>query len=340
MGNHAVTAVDLAKSVFEIAVSIQPGRVCERRRLPRSRFLTFFATRPTTTVVMEACGSSHHWARKLQELGHSVVLLPPSLVRPYVQRNKTDRTDAKGILEAYRNEEIQPVPIKSIYQQTLTSIHRARSAWVEARTARINTLRGLLRELGQFIPMGAKKVVPAVWLFLEDVDGGCPDGLRPVLARMCAEVRELEASIRDAEAQLERLAKDLPVVAQLRTIPGIGLITATALVAFVGDVRRFKNGRRLASYLGLTPKESSSGTRRRLGRISKQGDPYLRHLLIHGARSMLRAAATKKEPDRLRSWALSKAASRGKYKATVAVANKLARICWAVWARNTEYRAA
>ena len=161
MANHAVTAVDIAKSVFEIAVSIQPGRVRERRRLSRAKVLTFFATRPVTTIVMEACGSSHHWARELQNLGHRVVLLPPSLVRPYVQRNKTDRSDAKGILEAYRNEEINPVPIKSIYQQTLTSIHRARSAWVEARTARLNTLRGLLRELGMFIPLGAKKVVPA-----------------------------------------------------------------------------------------------------------------------------------------------------------------------------------
>jgi transposase len=338
VNNHAATAVDIAKSVFEVAVSIQPGRVSERRTLSRSKFLVFFASRPATTVVMEACGSSHHWARQLQQLGHRPVLLPPSLVNPYVVRNKTNRTDAKGILEAYRNEEIHPVPVKSIYQHTLMSLHRARSAWMRARTARINTVRGLLRELGVFLPTGAKKVVPLVHDYIGDAESDCPDALRPTLHAMCREIRDLETSIRDTEAQLERLARDLPIVAQLRSIPGIGLLTATALIAFVGDVRRFKNARRFASYLGLTPKEFSTGKKRRLGRISKQGNTYLRHLLIHGARSLLRAAATKKEPDHLRTWALAKAASRGPHKGATAVANKLARIVWAVWSKNDAYR--
>lgn len=338
MANHAVTSVDLGKSVFEIAVSLQPGRVSERKTLSRSKFLSFFANRPATTIVMEACGSAHYWARQLQLLGHEVVLLPPSLVRPYVRRNKTNRTDAKGILEAYRNEEIHPVPIKSVHQQTLTSLHRARAGWMRARTARINTVRGLLRELGVFLPAGAKKVVPAVYEYIGDADSDCPEPLRTVLERMCREIRDLEASIRDTEAQLERLAKDIPIVAQLRSIPGIGLLTATALVAFVGDIRRFKRARRFASYLGLTPKESSTGKTRRLGRISKQGNTYIRHLLIHGARSLMRAAATKKDPDRLRTWALAKAASRGPHKGATAVANKLARIAWAVWTGNTSYR--
>jgi transposase len=301
VSNHAVTAVDTAKSVFEVAVSIQPGRVSERRTLSRAKFLVFFATRPATTVVMEACGSSHHWGRPLQQLGHRVVLLPPSLVNPYVVRNKTNRTDAKGILEAYRNEEIHPVPVKSIYQHTLMSLHRARSAWMHARTARINTVRGLLRELGVFLPTGAKKVVPLVHEYIGDAESDCPEALRPTLHAMCREIRDLETSIRDTEVQLERLARDLPIVAQLRSIPGIGLLTATALLAFVGDVRRFKNARRFASYLGLTPKEFSTGKKRRLGRISKQGNTYLRHLLIHGARSLLRATATKKKTDHLRT---------------------------------------
>jgi transposase len=340
MANHAATAVDIAKSVFEVAVSFQPGRVRERKTLSRSKFLVFFATRPATTVVMEACGSSHNWARRLQELGHRAVLLPPGLVSPYVRRNKTNRTDAKGILEAYRNEEIHPVPIKSVYQQTLTSLHRARSAWMHARTARINTARGLLRELGVFLPAGAKKVVPLVYEYIGDAESDCPAALRPTLEAMCREIRGLEASIKDTEAQLEGLARDLPVVAQLRSVPGIGLLTATALVAFVGDIRRFKKARRFASYLGLTPKESSTGKKRRLGRISKQGNTYLRHLLIHGARSMMRAAKTKTEPDRLQAWALAKAASRGAHKAATAVANKLARIAWAVWTRSEAYRCA
>jgi transposase len=154
-----VTAVDIAKTVFEIAVSIQPGRVVERKTLRRDTFRLFFANRARTTIVMEACGSSHYWARELQELGHKVVLLPPSLVNPYVQRSKTNRTDAKGILEAHRNEEIHPVPIKSVFQHTLVSLHRGRPAWMQARTARINNLRGLLREVGVFIPVGAKNVV-------------------------------------------------------------------------------------------------------------------------------------------------------------------------------------
>jgi len=338
MANHAVTAVDIAKSVFEVAVSIQPGRVKEHKRLSRAKLLTFFATRPRTTVLMEACGSSHYWARQLQQLGHQVVLLPPSLVRPYRKRTKTDRADAKALLEAYRDEEIHPVPIKSIYQQTLTSLHRARSKWMQGRTATINTIRGLLRELGVFIPLGAKKVVPATYGYIGDAESDCPNAIRLVLANMCEEIGAYEKSIRDTEAQLERLAKDIPVVAHLRTIPGIGLLTATALVAFIGDARRFKNARRFASYLGLTPKENSSGGKRRLGRISKAGNPYLRHLLIHGARSMMRAATVKQELDRLRSWALAKAASRGPHKGAAAVANKLARTAWAVWTKNTPYR--
>lgn len=338
MANHAAISVDLGKTVFEIAVSLQPGRVRERKTLSRSKFLSFFANRPAATIVMEACGSSHYWARQLQALGHQVVLLPPSLVNPYVCRNKTNRTDAKGILEAYRNEEIHQVPIKSVHQQTITSLHRARASWMRARTARINTVRGLLRELGMFIPEGAKKVVPAVYEYIGDADSCCPEPLRAVLDRMCREIRDLEASIRETEAQLEQLAKEMPIVAQLRSIPGIGLLTATALVAFVGDIRRFKRARCFASYLGLTPKENSTGKARRLGRISKQGNSYLRHLLIHGARSLMRAATSKKDPDRLRTWALAKASSRGPHKAATAVANKMARIAWSVWVGNTSYR--
>jgi transposase len=287
---------------------------------------------------MEACGTSHFWARQFQRLGHRVVLLPPSLVRPYRKRTKTDKADAKALLEAYRDEEIHPVPIKSIHQQTLTQLHRARSKWIKGRTATINTLRGLLRELGVFIPVGAKKVVPLVYAYIADAESDCPGALRPVFASMCQEIRNYEKSIAETERQLELLAKEIPIVAQLRTIPGIGLITATALVAFVGDPRRFKNGRRFASYLGITPREHSSGGKRRLGRISKQGDSYLRHLLIHCARSMMRAATTKKDPDRLRAWALQKAASRGPHKGAAAVANKLARTVWAVWTKNTPYR--
>jgi transposase len=296
------------------------------------------AQQPKATVVMEACGSSHHWGRKLAALGHQVTLLPPHHVRPYVRGNKTDRTDAKGILEASRNADIHPVPVKSVAQQAITSLHRLRSGWMRERTARLNALRGLLRELGVFIPLGARQVVPTLWALIEDADSDVPDALRPIFAEACREVREIEARIKLVERQLEQTAQQLPVVALLQTIPGVGLLTASALVAFLGDIQRFPSARHLASYLGLTPREFSSGLKRRLGRISKRGDGYLRTLLIHGARSVL-LHARKAQPDRLRDWAHRLEATHAHNKAAVGVANKLARSVWAVWTRHEPYAA-
>lgn len=326
----------MAKSVFEIAVSDRPGRVSERHRLPRDAFLRFFAERQPAVVLMEACGSSHHWGRQLQALRHEVRLLPPHRTRPYVTGNKTDRSDAKGLLEADRNEQIQPVPVKSLNQQALSALHRLRSAWLAARTARINTVRGLLREFGFAIPLGAERV-PALQALLEDADSGLPDSVRPALDEARAEILELERRMRSVEHRLRALARQVPVVHKLRTIPGVGLITATALVAFVGDVGRFPSARHFASYLGLTPRERSSGLRRRLGAISKRGDVYLRMLLTHGARAVLWRAKSRKTPDRLRAWALRIEQQRGHNKAAIAWANKLARVVWAVWKRDVEF---
>lgn len=337
MENDTRIAVDLAKTVFEIAVSDRPGRVRRRERLPRTQFLNFFAQQQPATVVMEACGSAHYWGRRIERLGHRVVLLPPHHVRPYVRRNKTDRADAKGILEASRNEDIRPVPVKSVAQQVLTSLHRLRQGWMRERTARINALRGLLRELGVFIPAGARGVVPAVWALIEDADADVPDALRPFFAELCHEIRGIEARILLVEQQLAALSKQLPVVAQLLTIPGVGLLSATALLAFLGDIRRFPSARHLASYLGLTPREYSSGLKRYLGRISKRGDIYLRTLLIHGARSVLLHARSSR-PDRLREWAYKLSNTHVHNKAAVAVANKMARIVWAVWTRSQPYQ--
>lgn len=337
---HSTTiAVDLAKSVFEVAVSERPGKVSERHRLSRSQFSRFLADRAPATVVMEACGTAHFWGREAGSRGHRVVLLPPHAVRPYVLRNKTDGADAKGLLEAARNEAIRPVPVKSIDQHVLAGLHRMRSAWMATRTARLNTLRGLLRELGLSIPVGARQVVPQVWALVSDADSGIPDALRPVLAEAAREIGELEVRIRGVEQSLEAMSRTSDVALRLRTIPGVGLLTATALVAFVGDVARFPSGRHFASYLGLTPRESSSGQRRRLGAISKRGDPYLRMLLIHGARSVLLHAKKKVEGehDRLRAWALERESARGHNKAAVALANKMARIVWAVWRREEAF---
>jgi transposase len=300
-------AVDLAKSVFEVACSDRPGRVAARHRLARAQFARFVATTAPAIVVMEACGTAHYWGRQAQQHGHRVVLLAPHAVRPYVARNKTDRSDAKGLLEALRNEALRPVPVKSVAQQALTALHRLRSTWLATRTARLNTVHGLLREFGVTIPVGARHVRPAVAALLADPDSALP-------------------------------AAELPAVTSLRTIPGVGLLTATALVGFVGDAHRFPTARHFASYLGLTPREHSGGSRRRLGAISKRGDASLRMLLTHGARSVLcHANRPSARPHRLSQWALALAHRRGHNPAAIALANKLARIAWAVWTTDTPF---
>jgi transposase len=287
---------------------------------------------------MEACSSAHFWARKIRQLGHTVILLPPHLVRRYRgHAKKTDRADAKALLEAFRNEEVLPVPVKSTDQQALAALHRLRSRWMSTRTARLNTLRGLLREFGLVIPVGARNVRPQVRVWVNDGDSAIPEVLRPVLMEACEELGELETRIRSVEKRLAAVAKQVPGVARLLSVPGIGLLTATALVAFVGNATRFPSGRRFASYLGLTPREFSSGCIRRLGRISKRGDVYLRTLLIHGARSVLGAAKRNKRPCRLRAWSLELERRSGHNVAAVALANKLARIAWAVWSRDKDY---
>ena len=339
MTENTTVAVDLAKSVFEIAVSPRAGRISERHRLSRAALLRWFARRRPCRVLLEACGSAHFWARELERLGHRPVLLPAQHVRRYRPRNKTDRADTKALLEAYRNEEIHPVPIKSPAQQELAALHRLRATWLSARTARINTLRGFLREQGTVISTGARYVVPRALELAGDADSGLSETLRFALFELAGEIREHERRVEDIERRLAALAQSNALALRLRTVPGIGLITATALAGFVGDLRRFGSGRRFASYLGLTPREHSSGSIRRLGAISKRGDAYLRMLLIHGARALLAAAPKAKRPDRVRTWALELAIRVGHNKATVALANKLARYAWAVATHEEDFTA-
>ena len=199
--------------------------------------------------------------------------MPPAYVRPYVWRDKTDRADVKGLLEASRNSAIRPVPVKTVSQQGLTGLHRVRSAWQGTRIARINTMRGILREFGLTIPVGAARVVPQVHRFIEDAEIEIPAPIREVLHAMCIEVGELENRIRGVERQLKALSRQTAPIEPLQTIPGVGLLTSTALVGFVGDMQRFSSSRQFASYLGLTPREHSSGLRRRLGGISKEVVP-------------------------------------------------------------------
>lgn len=337
MEHPTTIAVDLAKSVFEIAVSTEPGRVCQRRRLTRRQMAAFFANRPPATVLMEACGTAHYWGRLLRNFGHRVLLLPAQHVCRYRLRDKTDAADVLALLEAHRNEKIVPVPVKDLPQQAIAALHRIRSGWIATRTARLNGVRGLLRELGINIPLGAKLVLPRLAQALSDPEGSIPESLHPFLLAAAAQIRTLEQNIQQVDRQLETLSRSLPAAASLRSVPGIGLLTSTALIASVGDPSRFRSGRRLSSCLGLVPREHSSGSSRHLGSITKRGDPYLRTLLTHGARSVLWAARHDKNPDALRRWALALEKRRGHNRATIALANKLARIAWAVWSKNTLY---
>jgi transposase len=333
--------VDLAKTVFEVAIADRLWHIGARHRFNRRQFTHFLATTSPTHVVMEACGTAHYWGRFAQEHGHTVTLLPPAYVRPYVRRNKTDRTDAEALLEATRSGQIPSVPVKGVRQQTLVALHRIREQWMSTRTARINTIRGILREQGLLLPAGAGPALRAIPAILEDAETSLASSLCHMISLIATEVRQLEDRIGALERELRALADADLVATRLREIPGIGLLTATALVGTVGHIHAFRRARQFASWLGLTPREYSSGVRRRLGGISKRGDVYLRCLLTHGARAVLHAAhrrATAQEPlTRLHQWALTVQARRGHNKATIAVANKLGRIVWAVWTRDVEF---
>jgi len=339
---HATTVgVDLAKTRFEIAVADQQFRIQRRERLTRNQFCRFFANCPPSLIVMEACGSAHYWARTLSSSGHEVQLLPPQYVRAYVRRNKTDAADAAALIEAARCAAIRCVPVKTVDQQLVQQFHRLRTQWMTTRTARINYLRGCLREFGINFPLGAVRGLLAVREALRTGDNGFPDALRPWVLETLEEIAGLERRIKAVEDQLEDVLREDVVMWNLRRIPGIGLLSATALRVAVIDVHRFPTGRHLASWIGLTARECSSGERRRLGRISKRGDPYLRTLMIHGARAVLvsaqRTAKAGLPRDRLRQWALQTQARCGHNKATVALANKLARIVWATWYHDRRF---
>lgn len=340
---HATTvAVDLAKSVFQVAVADDNWKVVEQHRLTRLQFQRWFQNRNVRLVIMEACGSAHHWARWLSGQGIEVRLLPAAYIRAYVKRNKTDAADACALLEAARCADIEPVRIKSVEQQALQGLHRIRSLWMSTRTSRINALRGFCREFGLAVPQGARTGVEAISRVLADPNSPVPLLVRGSMKLLIEEIRMLEARIAGLEKELSELAKQSLACMLLLSIPGIGLLTATAMVAATsGNVAHFKDARHFASWFGLTPKEYSSGSTRRIGRISKRGDRYLRMLLTHGARSVLRMASLAfqagRKLDGLRVWAVSVQGRTNHNKATCALANKLSRICYAVLRDGTPY---
>jgi transposase len=294
-----------------------------------------FSPTPPCRIVMEACSTAHYWARTFQAQGHEVKLLPPQHVRPYVRRNKTDRADAAALLEADCCGALLPVPVKTVDPQGLQDLHRVRSAWMATHTDRINTTRGLLREFGLDLPQGPTAVLTQVPTWLADEESPIPPALRLALTELMAEIRTLNTRIAAIEQQLREQAKSRPDVQRLMAVLGIGLLIATALVAAVGAMEAFRDGRHLAAWLGPTPRESSSSQRRCLGGISKRGDRYLRMLFIHGARAALLAAANpvragNKPLTRLQRWAVDLAARVGHNKAACALANKQVRIAFAV----------
>lgn len=340
--NATTVAVDLAKNVFQLALADSSWRVIETQRLTRTQFERFFANRAVSLVIMEACGSAHHLARWLAGQGIEARLLPAAYVRAYVKRNKTDAADAAALLEAARTADIVPVKVKSVEQQALQSLHRTRSLWMATRTSRINALRGFCREFGIAIALGSRLGVEQISRVLADPHSAVPDLVRGTLRLLVEEVRHLEARIAQLERELTVVARASLPCKTLLTVPGVGLLTATAMVAATsGNVAHFRDARHFASWFGLTPKEHSSGSTRHLGRISKRGDRYLRMLLTHGARSVLRAADVAvhagKPVDGLRSWALQVQKRTNHNKATCALANKLARVCFATLRDGAPY---
>ncbi|WP_292992743.1 IS110 family transposase [Nitrosomonas sp.] len=324
----------LAKEVFQIHGVDMHSKVVLRKQLRRSEMARFFANLDPCLIGMEACGSSHHWARKLCEFGHTVKLMSPQFVKPYVKTNKHDMADAEAVCEAVSRPNMRFVPIKNVEQQAILSIHRARQGFVKARTAQANQMRGLLSEFGIVIPQGIRSINKRMPDILEDAENGLPGTLRKLLERLNDHLKELDCQVAELGLQIKLWHKENEASQRLEAIPGIGPITASAIVATVGNATEFKNGRQLSAWFGLVPKQRSSGGKQILLGISKRGDTYLRTLLIHGARAVIRFAKNKAEPE---SWLHKLMARRNKNVAAVALANKNARIIWALLARDTKF---
>ena len=328
---------DLAKSVFQVHGVDERGHAVANRKLKRAQVAPFFANLPSCLVGMEACGSSHYWARKLQELGHTVRLIAPQFVKPYVKANKTDAADAAAICEAVGRPHMRFVPIKCVESQALLALHRARQGFIRSRVAQTNQLRGFLAEFGIIISQGAWKIEPRVADILEDAENGLPGTVRELLLQLVGHVRFLSEQEKLLEAQIKRWHEGSETSTRIAQIPGIGPLTASALVASIGDVGVFRNGRQLAAWLGLVPRQHSSGGKAQLLGISKRGDTYLRTLLTHGARSVIACAARK--PGYAQSWLGRLIARRHTNIAVCALANRNARVVWALLKHDRQYRA-
>lgn len=331
MEQEVVTAgLDLAKNVFQVHAIGADGAVLIRRKLRRTEVIRFFAELPRCLVGMEACASAHHWARELMAIGHEVRLMPPAYVKPYVKRGKTDAADAEAICEAVTRPTMRFVAVKSVEQQAVLMLHKSRDLMVRQRTMLINALRGHLAEYGIVTGLGAAGVVASLKALHEEQDR-FPAHARSALHGIAAQLRALASEIERLEAQILDWHRNDETSRRLATIPGIGPITASAIAAAVPDASLFRSGRQFAAWLGLTPRANSSGGKERLGGITKQGDGYLRRLLVVGSTAVMRM--TRKNPAR-QPWMAGLLERKPTKIATVALANKTARIAWAVMTRK------
>jgi len=330
--------LDIAKQVFQVhgVDELDRARLC--KQLPRAKVLEFFAQLPPCLIGIEACSSAHYWGRSLTKLGHTVKLMAAQFVIPYRTRGKNDANDAQAICEAVGRPSMHFVAIKSEEQQSVLMVHRARTLVVANRTAQVNQIRGLLGEFGLVVPKGVARLRRELPGILEDAENGLPVLAREVLAGLLEQFHEFDARVRAYDGQIRALAEASEPARRLMQVEAIGPQTATALVASMGDPRVFKSGRSYAASLGITPRQNSSGGKERLGQITRQGDRYLRTLLVHGARAYLRVVDRK--TDAKSAWARALKERRHVNVAAVALAAKHARVAWAILAHGTEYRPA
>lgn len=329
MNEYKVIGVDLSKHTFQVCALNSHQKVVFNKALSRSRFDEMIHQLPPASwVAMEACGSSNYWGRKLQGLGHKVTLIPAQYVKPFVKRQKNDAADALAICEAALRPDIHPVPIKTQSQLDMQMMHRIRERRKKNKTAIVNQIRALLREFGIVIPVNVAKVFKHVPDVLEQADNGLSSSARQLLRGLYQELLQEEERLRELDLDLREWIKHQPEAQILRTVPGFGPIVTTALLAAVGNASQFKKSRQLAAWVGLTPRHTGTAGKTIILDTSKAGNPYLRQLIIQGARSVIRWSAPKQ--DRLSRWVNQLVARRGKQKAIVALANKCTRIAWAV----------
>lgn len=328
--------IDLAKNVFQIHAVDEREKPVQKKQLRRTQMGEYFAKLPPCVIGMEACGSAHFWARKLQSMGHTVKLMAPQFVKPYVKTNKHDAADAEAICEAVRRPNMRFVAVKTVSQQELLAFHRARSGKIKERTAQANQIRGFLSEVGIVLPQGIAHLPTQVPVLLDEAKDQLTSAHRQLIMDLLEHLKYLTRFVDKLEAQINAWHKSNEMSRRLAQIPGIGPITATALLASIGDIKNFANSRQLAAWLGLVPKQHSSGGKTNLQGISKRGDVYLRTLLIHGARAVIAHAQRKLDAD---GWLQRLIARRNPNVAAVALANKNARIVWALLMHNRQFRA-